>query len=381
MSEKRVFALLNQLWGDISSAEFYWLVAALVVILAAAWWASFRLRHRRAASGPGDHNALRAFGAGSLKRIAFPLMAAGLAALLRRILTEFGIEHLTLLYVASLLLASWGFVRFLVYVLRSVFPLGGFLTSFERLVTFTIWGAIVLEISGLSETAVQWLEQIRFSVGRQKLDAWMLLHGAVTVAATLLVALWVASLIERRLAAANQMDGNLREVLARLAKAALSVVALLLSLSLVGIDVTALSVFSGALAVGLGFGLQKIASNYVIGFIILLDRSIRLGNFVALDDKTTGTVTRITTRYTVLRTLTGTEVIIPNEYLVSNMVRNLSFSDSLVRVTTGISVAYDTEIERAMRLMTDVALAHPRVLDEPPPGVLLTEFAESGISL
>lgn len=113
--------------------------------------------------------------------------------------------------------------------------------------------------------------------------------------------------------AAEELDGNVREVLARLAKALLSVVALLLSLSLVGIDVTTLSVFGGALAVGLGFGLRKFASNYVSGFIILLDRSIRLGNLVAVDDKTTGTVTQITTRYTVLQTLTGTEVIIPNE--------------------------------------------------------------------
>ena len=156
---------------------------------------------------------------------------------------------------------------------------------------------------------------------------------------------------------------------------------MLLSLSLVGIDVTALSVFSGALAVGLGFGLQKIASNYVSGFIILLDRSIRLGNLVALDDKTTGTVTRITTRYTVLQTLTGTEVIIPNEYLVSNMVRNLSFSDSQVRVTTSISVAYDTDIDRAMELMTAVALQHPRVLKDREPGVQLTQFGDSGLNL
>jgi small-conductance mechanosensitive channel len=98
----------------------------------------------------------------------------------------------------------------------------------------------------------------------------------------------------------------------------------LLSLSIVGIDITALSVFSGALAVGLGLGLQKIASNYVSGFIILLDRSIRIGNLVALDATTSGVVTQITARYTVLRTLAGTEVIIPNEYLVSNIVRNES---------------------------------------------------------
>jgi small-conductance mechanosensitive channel len=111
--------------------------------------------------------------------------------------------------------------------------------------------------------------------------------------------------------ASETLDSNMRVVLGRLVKAVLSVVALLLSLSIVGIDITALSVFSGALAVGLGLGLQKIASNYVSGFIILLDQSIRIGNVVALDATTSGVVTQITARYTVLRTLTGTEVIIP----------------------------------------------------------------------
>lgn len=383
MSEKKIFALLNQLWGDLNTPEFYWLIAALVAILGVSWALAYRLRSNGAqhAQGARERNALLAFGAGSLKRLAFPLIALGMVLLLRRVLVDLGVGHLALLSVASLLLASWALVRVLVYVLRSVFPHGGFLKSFERLVTFTIWGGMVIEMTGLSEDVIAGLEQITFTVGKQKLDLWMLLHGSVTVCATLLIALWGASLIERRLMAAAQMDANLREVLARLAKALLSVVALLLSLSLLGIDVTALSVFSGALAVGLGFGLQKIASNYVSGFIILLDRSIRLGNLVALDDKTSGTITRITTRYTVLRMLSGTEIIIPNEYLVSNMVRNLSFSDSQVRVATNVSVSYDTDIDLVMKLMADIASAHPRVLADPGPGVLLKEFGESGIAL
>lgn len=383
MSEKKIFALLNQLWGDVNTSEFYWLVAALVAILAVSWAVAFRLRrngeHKEA--GSRARSAWLVFGAGSMKRVAFPLIALGLVLLLRRVLVEFGVGHLALLSVASLLLVSWGLVRVLVYVLRSVFPHGGFLKSFERLTTLAIWGGMVLEMTGLSEEVISWLEQIKFSVGKQKFDMWMLLHGSVVVCITLLAALWGASLIERRLMAAGKMDANLREVLVRAAKALLSVIALLLSLSLVGIDVTALSVFSGALAVGLGFGLQKIANNYVAGFIILLDRSIRLGNFVALDDKTTGTVTRITTRYTVLHMLSGTEVIIPNEYLVSNMVRNLSFSDTRVRVATSVSVAYDADVEQAMRLMAGVARAHPRVLVEPAPGVMLTEFGENGMVL
>ncbi|EXI79181.1 MAG: Potassium efflux system KefA precursor [Candidatus Accumulibacter sp. BA-94] len=181
--------------------------------------------------------------------------------------------------------------------------------------------------------------------------------------------------------AKDSIDASISVVLSRLVKAVLSVVALLFSLSIVGIDITALSVFSGALAVGLGFGLQKIASNYVSGFIILLDRSIRIGNVVAVDPLTTGVVTQITARYTVVRTLTGTEVIIPNEYLVSNIVRNESFTDSRVRFILSVQVAYGTDLDIAMQLMGEAALVHKRVLTDPVPQVLLTAFADSGINL
>jgi small-conductance mechanosensitive channel len=159
------------------------------------------------------------------------------------------------------------------------------------------------------------------------------------------------------------------------------VIALLLSLSMVGIDITALSVFGGALAVGLGFGLQKIASNYVSGFIILLDRSIRIGNVVSVDPVTSGVVMQITTRYTVLRTIAGTDVIIPNEYLVSNIVRNQSFADTQVRIVLPVQVAYSTDLDQAMRLMEEVALSQPRVLSDPAPKTLLLAFADNGINL
>ena len=381
MSEKQMFALLHQLWGDFNSPEFYWEVLALALILAVSWWASSRLQERDSGYDRAGQSALRAFGTGSLKRIVFPLIALGLVLILRKTLLLMQWGHLSLLYLAGPLLVTWALVRILVYVLRCIFSHGGFLTTFERYITSVIWVGLVLHITELSEPVIETLEQVSFKVGKQTLDLWMLMHGAVTVGITLLIALWFASLIESRLLAAEQMDGNVREVLARLAKAILSVIALLCSLSLAGIDVTTLSVFSGALAVGLGFGLQKIASNYVSGFIILLDRSIRLGNLVAVDDKTSGTVTQITTRYTVLRTLSGTEVIIPNEYLVSNIIRNHSFTDTRIRVVVSVQVAYDTDLEKAMPLMAEAARQHPRVLADPAPGVLLTEFAESGINL
>jgi small-conductance mechanosensitive channel len=381
MNEKKFFQLWHALNQDVGHPEFLWALAALVIILVFSWWVSRRLREPGFMQPRPERGMLRAFGAGGFKRISFPLFALVLLLITRRTLHGFEWPHLSLFDLVVPLLAAWLLARVIVYVLRCVFSVGGFLSVFERFITTAVWVGMVLDMTGLADPVIETMEQVSFVVGKQRLDLWMVMHGTVTVAATLLLALWIASLIESRLMAAERMDANLREVLARLAKAFLSVIALLLSLSLVGIDVTTLSVFSGALAVGLGFGLQKIASNYVSGFIILLDRSIRLGNLVSVDDKTTGTITQITTRYTVLRTLTGTEVIIPNEYLVSNIVRNLSFTDSRVRAVTHVQVAYDTDLQSIMPLMVEIAGRHPRVLADPAPGVLLIAFADSGINL
>ncbi len=374
-----MFVLLGELWRDLPRAEFWWQALALTLILAASWALAFRLRAKTHAQP--SRGALESFGVGSWNRIAFPLIALALVAILRKALILAHWRHLSLLYVAAALLASWALVKILVHVLRSVFARGGLSGRFERALVFAIWGGLILHLTGLDALFVEMLEQVRFSVGTQELDLWMLLHASVVIGLTLLIALWGASLVEKRLLAAETMDGNLREVFGRLARAFALVVALLLSLSLVGIDVTALSVFSGAFAVGLGFGLQKIASNYVSGFILLLDRSIRLGDLVAIDDKTNGKVVQITTRYTVLRTLTGTDLIIPNEYLVSNIVRNLSYADTQIRVALSIPVAYGSDLEAAMALMAEAAARHPRVLADPAPGVILADFGENAIVL
>jgi small-conductance mechanosensitive channel len=190
----------------------------------------------------------------------------------------------------------------------------------------------------------------------------------------------VAGLVETRLMA-TQIDSSLRVVLVRVAKALATLVAVLLSLSLVGIDLTALSVFGGALGVGLGLGLQKIASNYVSGFIILLDRSIRIGNVIALDANTSGVVTEITTRFTVVRSLSGVEVIVPNEYLVANIIQNQSFTDTRVRLACRITVAYQTDIESFFDDVVSLVGAMPRVLPEPAPKALLLNFGDNGIDI
>ncbi|HOI51180.1 MAG TPA: mechanosensitive ion channel, partial [Azonexus sp.] len=248
------------------------------------------------------------------------------------------------------------------------------------LIASLVWGWLALYITDLAPYVVDALEQVDFTIGKQHLNLWLIFSGIVTVFLTVVFALWIAGVIEGRLMRMQSVDGNLRIVGVRVAKAVLTVVAVLISLSLVGIDMTALSVFTGALGVGLGFGLQKIASNYVSGFIILLDRSIRIGNIVQVGTDS-GTVTQITTRYTVLRHPGGTEFIVPNETLIGSTVQNQTYSDNSMRLFTTVGVAYDSDLELAMRLMVECAQRQERVLADPAPSVLLTQFADSSINL
>lgn len=381
MSEKEMFALLFELWRDLQDPGFLWQVSALLLSLLVAWGTARLWQRRETAAAAAPYGALRAFGSGSLKRVSFPLLALLLVVIARRAFRHWHLGPVSLLDLAVPLLLSMALVRAAVYVLRHAFSPSGWVATSERLIATVVWLGFALHLTGLAEPLIELLQQVSFTAGKQKLDLWTLLSGLVTVVLTVLLALWLSREIEARLLASETIDSNMRVVLGRLVKAVLSVIALLLGLSIVGIDITALSVFGGAFAVGLGFGMKTIASNYVAGFMILLDRSIRIGNIIAIDATTSGEVTRITTRYTVVRTLAGTEVIVPNEYLVGNIVRNQTYTDTQVRVPLPVTVAYSADLELAMRLMVEAAAAQPRVLTNPAPSAIVLAFGESGIDL
>ena len=318
-------------------------------------------------------------GRGSVRRLTFPL--AGIVLLL----VGRGVAHLVglptrLFAMAIALLAAMALIRMAVFALRTVFAPSGWLASFERGFAAIVWGLFALHVLGILPDLIEWMESIEFSVGKQKLSVWLILQGAVTVLITVLAALWLSGLLESRLMAAKGLDASLRAVFSRLATALLLLLAVLIALPMVGIDLTTLSVFGGALGVGLGFGMQKIASNYVSGFIILLDRSIQIGNVINVD-RFRGEVLQINTRYTVLRSLTGVESIVPNEMLVSSVVENETFSNSRMRIAVPVQVGYDSDLELVMRILADCARAHARVLAEPEPQAFVSGFADSGINL
>ncbi len=359
--------------SDLRQPDLAWQLAALATCLLLA-----KLGERLLRSRPLPANVPFEIGHGWLQRIAFPLLALLLVWLVRAVAHAH--MHVNLFTLALPLLASLGIIRLVFYVLRYSFLGATWLGQFERGFSALVWGIVALHITGLLPDLIALLEGVSFTAGKQKLTLWTVLQGVVALLITVLGALWLAGAVERRLNAAEGMDGNLRAVLARLSKALLIVLAILIGLPMVGIDLTTLSVFGGALGVGLGLGLQKIASNYVSGFIILLDNSIRLGNVISVGNDR-GEVTRITTRYTVLKDVTGVESLVPNELLVGSVVRNESYSNPRVRLTMPVQIAYESDLERAMEIMVAAARANPRVLVDPDPAALLAGFGDSGINL
>jgi small-conductance mechanosensitive channel len=375
---------------DLLRPQHLWQLAIIVVALIASWlyarWVHRRMKARvDLVSGrsivPVD---VLKFSIAGISRLAFPLsamvltVAGGLA--MRAAGLVRGTADVQLLRLALTLFGAMAAIRMFVYVLRRALPRSKWISSFELAIALTIWALVALYLTGLLTDLAEALESIRLPIGRSQLTLLDLLTAVISVGLTLVAALWVGSVVEARLLAAATLTPNLRVVLSRVTKALLALVAVLVALSMVGIDLTVLSVFGGALGVGLGLGLQRIASNYVSGFIILLDRSLSIGDMITVD-KYYGAVSKINTRYTVIKALDGTETIVPNEMLVSTPVINHSYSDRSVRVSVKVSIAYDADVDRALQILAEIAREQPRVMTEPGPSAFVTGLAADGIDL
>ncbi len=374
MAGNSIQSVLADLWGDLKQPDLLWQIAALAACMLVAWAMARLVRVKTS----GEQSAAVRIGAGGFNRIVFPLVVVGLLLASRAVLSRWGHAHL--LSVAIPVFASLAGIRFVVYLLRLGFAPGGALALWERGIAAVIWAAAALYLSGLLPEIEAVLESVHLSIGKQKFTLMLALESIFWLLVTLLLALWAGSVFEKRLMGAESLHMSLRVVLARLGKAVLLVAAILVVLPVMGIDLTVLSVFGGAVGVGLGLGLQKIASNYVSGFIILLDRSIRLGDWITADNHY-GEVKKITTRYTVVRSLAGIEAIIPNDALVTSTVLNNTYADKQLRLTVKVSVAYGTDVEATLSLLSELAGRHPRVLKDPPPNALVIALGDNGIDL
>ncbi len=309
--------------------------------------------------------------------LGFPFVAL-LALLLVRHASH-ALLQLPLLKLALPVLAVLLLVRLAASVSRQRFSKDSGVRYLVRLVSIGLWITLALHLAGILPEIREALDALSITLGKQRLSGWTLLKGVASIAVTLLLALWVSSLLESRLMR-SPLDASLRLVLTRLLRSVVLLVAILTALQLVGIDLTVLSVFGGALGVGLGLGLQKIAANYVSGFVILLERSLRVGDNVRVE-AFQGQIIDIKTRYTLVRSAGGTDSIVPNEMLIANRIENLSYNDPNVWLSTTVGVSYDTDVEQVLVLIKDAAQSVPRVLHSPGPSAVLDAFGDSALNI
>jgi small-conductance mechanosensitive channel len=355
-------------WADIA-------ITALAIGI--AWLVDRRLREaRRRRSGEHPRTATG---------VAFPLLSLLLLFIgvwiYRR---AFGQEPF-LPFVAFPLMAALAAIRALVYGLRRIFRRQQWLVPWERAVGGLVWVLLVLYYLGVLDDIVARLDAIQVPIGKTHPTLLSIVTGVCVLIGSLIVTLWISSTIERRLDRATTIDSNTRAVLSRLIRAVLLVAGGLIALEAVGFDLTVLTVFGGAVGVGIGLGLQRLAANYISGFTILLDRSVRLGDSITVDNRR-GTVTNVTSRYVLLQMADGVHVIVPNETLVTTTVLNHSHVPSTapeVRVAILVPISPDADIDRAIKLLEEAALVDPRVLRKPPhaPLARIASFGDTGVNI
>jgi len=369
----------QEVLADMSTAAAIWQLVVIAIAIITAWMINSALRNYvvRLVQEHRAHEDMK-LAIGGINRALFPLSTLVFIWLAKLILA--GWQHVGLLSLSCKLLLAMAAIRLIVYAFRYIFPSGGWLKTLESFISWGIWTLLALHLAGYLSRLTEALEGIQFSIGKNSVNLLIILQGMLTVLLTLFIALWASRLIENKLMRTEGVSANIRMVLIKLMRILFITIAVLVALSAVGLDITLLSVFGGALGVGLGFGLQKIASNYVSGFIILLDKSMQIGDVITAEDHY-GVVTDLRSRYMVLRKLDGTEVVIPNETLITSSVINHSFSDRRARVQLPIQISYESDLDFAMKLMLNSVKEYPRVIQEPAPQVYITGFGESGIDL
>ncbi|GAB2889730.1 mechanosensitive ion channel [Uliginosibacterium flavum] len=317
--------------------------------------------------------------AGGVRQLVFPLLAILFLTGLRFTAHHYGWKLHFVAVAVQLLWAMVG-IRMVVYAVQRGFPKALWVASFGRSIAVLVWLGVALDLLGVLPELIAWLDSFVLPLGKSHVSLWNVSQGLASVLAALVFALWLGGVIETRLLQMSGLDSSVQVVLSRIVKAVLILVSILVGMELVGLDLTTLSVFGGALGVGLGFGMQKIASNYVSGFIILLDHSIRLGDIIQVGTDR-GEVMQITTRYTVLKAGSGSHFLLPNETLVGSVVINDSYSDPRVRVAVKVQVSYQSDVERALAILTELPQQQERVIADPAPQAFLVSFDDSGMTL
>lgn len=247
-------------------------------------------------------------------------------------------------------------------------------------VSVVIFVAAVLHVLGLLGSSVELLESLSIQLGSIRLSAFDLVMGPLVLLALLAAARMLTGLADRRLKASRDLPPAVMVMVGKVIQLSAMTAAVIVTLQVVGIDLTTLTIFGGALGLGLGFGMQKVVSNLVCGVVLLMDKSVKPGDVVEIGG-TYGWVNSMRMRYVSVITRDNKEFLVPNEDLITQPVVNWSFSNRLVRLKAPIGISYDSDVHQAIDICTTVAMGNPRVSKSPGPKCLLIGFGESAIDL
>lgn len=376
-----LFALQETMVFWLQLRSTWWQIAILIFGVALAFWIGSEIQkrmHRPVAEQTLDFSGT-AMRTGALAVVPFILWVWLLLA--SAILRYWRHAPTDLLHYALLLVGALVVIRVGVFVLRLSFSPGGKLQAWEGLLTFTIWSIVALHILGWLPEVSAVLDEYSVTLGKVRISAFTVVSFLISIGLFTLLSLWLANAIRARLHRSQNLTLSMKIALAKVTKFLLLTAAVLVAIALAGIDLTALTVFGGALGVGLGLGLQRIVANFISGFIIVFEESIRPGDVISVG-ATTGVVRSLDARHIVVRNSDGMDVLIPNEELITSQITNWSYDeDRNVRLRLPLQIAYGSDPAAAMHLLTHTALMHTRVLREPAPAAYILGFGEHGIQL
>jgi small-conductance mechanosensitive channel len=367
-------------------AELVAIVIAILIAIAASHF--LRLWHRRRAARAvpdGEPTWMRALVEGCVLLAAYffaIVVLLGVRSLLAVADMDVAIVDIALQLIVALLLVRLG-----IYLLGLALGPRSWVRLWSNRITLVLWIAISFQLLGWFDGVEQTLDRMDLLPGKATFSLWSLVKGIVVVTGFILVASVVARAIERRVMAIEAVALSTRIGISKFAQFFLIGLGVLLGINAAGVDLTALTVLTGAIGIGLGFGLQAIASNFVSGFVLLMDKSIKPGDVISFTG-TTGTSTEnfgwvqeLRGRFVVVRDRDGVETLVPNQNLITSSVINWSYSDQRVRLRLPVMISYRDDPEKALELLIQAAANHPRILRDPAPVSRLMSFEDYGMRL
>jgi small-conductance mechanosensitive channel len=363
-------------------------IGAVGACLLAGWFvgAALRDRHeRRRIKAPTALTWTYFASQGSV--VATPaIVAFGLVLLARGALNAAHFD-ISIMDAAARLIGVYVVVRITVLLFAASLGNKSWMQHWENRVTLFIWLIIAAEYLGWLDPIISTLDSVGMAAGKSRITLWSVLKLLFTLTLFVLVAAWISRWIERRLKRLSNLAPSTRIGIAKFSNAFLIGLSILMGLNAAGVDLTALTVLTGAIGLGLGFGLQSIAANFVSGFVLLMDRSIKPGDVISLSGQSGtstenfGWVQELRGRYVVVRDRDGVEMLVPNQQLISNAVINWSYTDPRIRLKLPIRVSYRDDPELALEILLTACEGQPRVLRDPAPVSRLMHFGDSGIEL